>query len=152
MRNQPLLTETRLLRLDKWGNVSDLSRVVVRWDLVFELAAREPKFLLLCSKSSINMIDKQDPSLAGELASHYQLFLDNGYYAMGIYLKGIQLFLEAFLEPHLHPAKRMQRVYYTKTLFVLWNKNSSVPQEFISLATFVDIQCAVDGLFYTSIY
>ena len=51
----------------------------MRWDSVFELAAKEPKFLLLFSNSSIIMIDKQDPSLAGELASHYQLelFLDN---------------------------------------------------------------------------
>ena len=66
----------------------------MRWDPVFELAAKEPKFLLLCSNSSIIMIDKQDPSLAGELASHYQLFLDNGHFTMGTYLKGIKLLLE----------------------------------------------------------
>ena len=61
-------------------NNDKVSRVAIRWDIVFELAQKVPHFLMLCSKSAIDMADKQDPSLAGELASHYQLFLDNGYH------------------------------------------------------------------------
>ena len=146
MRNQALLTETRLLRLGVWENNDEVSRVAIRWDIVFELAQKVPHFLMLCSKSAINMADKQDPSLAGELASHYQLFLDNGYHGMGIYFKALQLFLEAFLDPNIHPAIRIQKAFCTKTLFVLWDRNSP-SCEFVSKATFTDIKCAVDGLF-----
>ena len=148
LRNQALLLETRLLRLGVWtkDDSSEISRLAIRWDHVFDLAEKVPHFMFLCSKSAINMVDKQDPSLAGELASHYQLFLDHGYHGMGIYLKGLQLFLEAFLDPYTYPAVRLQKAFYTKTLFVLWDRNSP-SQEFISDQCFTDIKCAVDGLF-----
>ena len=73
LRNQALLLETRLLRLGVWtkDDSSEISRLAIRWDHVFDLAEKVPHFMFLCSKSAINMVDKQDPSLAGELASHY---------------------------------------------------------------------------------
>ena len=40
-------------------------------------------------KSATNMVDKQDISFVEELASLYQLFLEQGYHVMGMYLKGL---------------------------------------------------------------
>ena len=138
IRNQVLLTETWLLQLGYWENTDEAFRVVIRWDLMFDLAIKVPEFLLMCSKSAINLLDKQDPSLVGELSAQYQLFLDNGYHGMGIYLKALQLFLEAFLDPDLCPTRRIQKAWYTK---------NSQPTEFVSRETFTDIKCAIDGLF-----
>ena len=138
IRNQVLLTETWLLQLGYWENTDEAFRVVIRWDLMFDLAIKVPEFLLMCSKSAINLLDKQDPSLVGELSAQYQLFLDNGYHGMGIYLKALQLFLEAFLDPDLCPTRKIQKAWYTK---------NSQPTEFVSRETFTDIKCAIDGLF-----
>ena len=146
LRNQLSLTETRVLILGK----PDLNRerqLVARWDHLMQIATDNPDFLLICSRSAVDLTDKQDPSLVGELACLYKYFLDEKMYALGLYLKSIQLFLEAFYDETLLPEQKMQRAWYTKTFFVLWAQNATDPDQCISDESFKDLQCAIDGLF-----
>ena len=117
LRNQLSLTETRVLLLGT-PDTSRESEVVARWDYIMQVAIKDPAFLLICSKSSVEILDKQDPSLVGELASLYQYFIDKKMFALGLYLKSIQLFLEAFYDDSLLPEERMQRAWYTKTFLL----------------------------------
>ena len=145
LRNQLSLTETRVLLLGT-PDTSRESEVVARWDYIMQVAIKDPAFLLICSKSSVEILDKQDPSLVGELASLYQYFIDKKMFALGLYLKSIQLFLEAFYDDSLLPEERMQRAWYTKTFFVVWDNNAPLTEYFIWKSTFQDLQCAIDGL------
>ena len=86
IRNQMDLTKTHLLHL---GNISEGSRVIFRWDLLFDMVSKKEDFMFHCSKSSVNITDRQDPSLAGEIASTYRFFLKQNFDGMGIYLKAL---------------------------------------------------------------
>ena len=146
LRNQAALLDTHVLILTDDDCHLNLDEVVVRWDLVLKLALKDPKFLMACGKSAVNLTDKQDPSLVADLACLYQYFLDHKMFAMGIYLKAVYLLLEAFYHPSLTPSERMCRAWYTKSFFVLWHKNSKNAQGFISDKSFKDLKCCVDGL------
>ena len=138
------LTEIHLLHL---GNISEGSRVIFRWDLVFDMVSKKEDFMFHCSKSSVNITDRQDPSLAGEIASTYRFFLKQNFDGMGIYLKALQMFLEAFYDEAMSPGERMQKAWYVKTFCTLWDKNTPSSSSFVSRETFKDIICALDGLF-----
>ena len=76
----------------------------------------------------------------------YELVLDAGYSATGIYLKATQYLIEAFYDKSISPDERMYRAWYCKTFFVLWERNVPVHSLFITKQTFVDVKCGIDGL------
>jgi hypothetical protein len=119
--------------------------MVVGWDFIYQIAEKEPLFIVNSSKSAVNHSDKQDPSLVADIAHLYGAFIDEEMFAMGIYLKSIQCLTEAFFDDNLTPGERIQKAWYTKTLLVLWYENVS-KQHFISKETFSDVKCLSDGL------
>lgn len=98
------------------------------------------------SLSAVNLTDRQDPSLVGDLSCLYKYFLKEGYSATGMFLKCIQFLCEAFLDKNLSPAERVFKAYYCKTFLVEWRRNITHGSQFISGKCFKDVCCCVDGL------
>ena len=96
LMNSPTLLETHVPLLGRVGPNRDIMEVVVRWEIIYLMAEKDPEFLLKSGKSAVNRADKQDPSLVSDISHQYQRFLTEGWFGKGIYLKAIQLFTEAF--------------------------------------------------------
>lgn len=58
------------------------------------------------------------------------------------------MFLESFYDDTLLPGERLQKAWYCKTFFVLWNESTIDSKYFISDKTFQDLKCATDRLFH----
>ena len=120
--------------------------LVIRWDYVYEMFINHPELLQYSSLSAVNMTDKQDPSLVGDITCLYEHFLKQGYSAMGMYLKCIKFLCESFLDKNCSPDERVYRAYYCKTFLVEWRNNITGASQFISEQCFKDVCCCVDGL------
>ena len=106
-RNNVKYTETRCLMLGVDPDREE--QLVVRWDYILDLVNKDPNIFTACTLSAINLTDRQDPSLVSDLSSCYKFFLQAGYFAMGIYMKALQLLCEAFLDQDLTPYERVSR-------------------------------------------
>ena len=147
LRYNIFYTETKCLSLGI--DPSREKELIVRWDLVCVLFTNRPELLQHCSLSALIVKDKQDPSLVTDLTCLYKYFLEEGYTALGMYLKCTHWLCEAFLVKNMSPMERLHRAaYYAKTFFYVWfhhmhskSRHSSVTSE-----TFYDACCCVDGL------
>ena len=144
LRNNILYTETKCLSLG--NDPSREKELMVRWDLVWDLFTKRPELLQHCSLSALIVKDKQDPSLVTDLTRLYKYFFEEGYTALGMYLKCTHWLCEAFLVKNMSPMERLHRAYYAKTFFYVWFHYSKSQHSSLTSQTFYDVCCCVDGL------
>lgn len=144
LRNNIFYTETKCLFLG--DDPSREKELMVRWDLVWDLFTNKPELLQHCSLSALVVKDKQDPSLVTDLTCLYKYFLEEGYHALGMYLKCTHWLCEAFLDKDLSPMERVYRAYYAKSFFYRWFHHSKSRHSSVTSPTFYDVCCCVDGL------
>ena len=135
-------------RCMSYGRNHGAERILcIRWDFVLYLYIQlskkgEPLDIPL---SSLIVADRQDPSMVGDVSCCYQVFLNNGFTATGMYLKSTQFLSEAFFDKALWPEERVWKLSWVKTFLVKWSEVASGPN-FISTETFKDVKCCCDGL------
>eukprot|EP00116_Pleurobrachia_bachei_P001650 sb/3461912/ len=145
MRNQPAYLRTKCLA---FGLDRDRAKeTVIRWNFVLDVVKKldrleEPHNMSL---SGLLITDRQDPSIVADICCHYQVFVNNGYYALGLYMKAIQFLTEAFYDRSLWPEERIWKASWVKTFFVKWSE-LVCDENFITKETFHDVKCSVDGL------
>ena len=102
--------------------VEDRLRYSARWDCVVVLWSTQPEFRDMISRSAIEVLEKQDPSLATELLLLYEQFYDAGYHGRGLYLEAGHLFC-AYYYKGLNPLERIKFVSASKAIMVLWRES-----------------------------
>ena len=123
--------------------------LVIRWDYIYYLIIDHPELLQHCGLSSINLTDKQDPSLVTDLSCLWKYFVKYGYPALGMYLRCTQYICEAFLDKIFAPLDRLYKAWYAKMFFVTWYNNNIDPSiYFITQQTYKDVLCCIDGLLF----
>ena len=124
--NRLTLTETRCLSL---GLNRDMGReLVMRWNHAFEVFGKHSYILTFTSLSTLLVEDKQDPSLVADINCLYRHFLAVGYSATGMYLRAIDLLMEAFYDNNL-----------SKLFQVVWDESVPSSRLFISQQTIQDV-------------
>ena len=118
----------------------------MRWDYVYDLLSKRQEILTHCTISSLNLSDKQDPSMAVELFTLYDYFFAEGYTAMGMFLKAGHFMMEAFLRKDIDPYRRVYLAWYAKSFFVYWDRYVAEGKHFLSDETFKDTMCCIDAL------
>ena len=98
------------------------------------------------SLSAVNCVDKQDPSLVGDISRLHEHFTKNGYFACGMFWKSLQYFNEGLLDKTLDPYQRAYRVWWARTFFTVWHENSVEATYRLTAQTYKDLVCACDGL------
>ena len=92
----------------------------------------------MISRSAIEVLDKQDPSLVTELLLLYEQFYDAGYLFCAYYYKG------------LNPLERIKFASASKAIMVLrresLQKLKCLGRHFMTNQTFKDMMTAIDGL------
>lgn len=96
LRNNIKYTHNRVLLVGL--DVGREKELVIRWDYIYDLIIDHPELLQHCGLSSINLTDKQDPSLVTDLSCLWKYFIKYGYSALGMYLRCTQYICEAFLD------------------------------------------------------
>ena len=122
----------------------------IRWDVLFDCVAKNPVMRKGLRKTSLILMDKQDPSIASEISILYDEFRRMGYKAMGAYLQCIHLLIMAFYDKSIDLKQRVINIWCVRTFFTLWyeytKKRKMVGKHFITIPTYKDLLTCCDGL------
>lgn len=136
----------RLLSLVNLNSYSDdglenLDHVTIRWDHIYRKWEEDETFRMNSSRTAVNYVDRQDPSLVTDICRNYDLF--NG--ATGAFLFYMFMFIRCFLDKSLTVRDRIYWVWRVKSFFMKWSE--SVPKTlFITSLSFADLNSSCDGL------
>ena len=124
----------------------------VRWDIVLFMFQNSAAFQEQVNRSAIAVHDKQDPSLATELCFTYQMFYDQGFHGMGLYLEVMYLLFTSFYDKSLSPSDRMVRASAVKTIMTTWSdvmtRLGVRTKHFVTPETHTDVIVAAKGLIW----
>ena len=154
LRNNTKYLSTKILLFADPQKVTLAERYTyaASWDIIVYMYENNVDFREQVSRSCIEVKDKQDPSLVTELCFTFQMFYNEGFHGMGLYLEMVYFLFTAFYDRSITPADRMMRASAVKTIISLWreemNRLGVNGIHFVTLDTYKDVLIAAEGLIW----
>ena len=128
----------------------DINVYTIRWDIIYDAVCDHPLLRRKLRKSSLLLLDKQDPSVAAEFSRVHDDFEALGYKSMAGYLKCMNFLIMAFFDKSIDMKQRIIYIWTARTFFLLWKehlqKRKMVGNHFITLPTYKDFLTCCDGI------